>query len=901
MNAWKKWAWAMAGLLTVALIVVVLKFMVIDVLVDWWWFRSQNLEIYFILRKAHRYIVFIFFTIVFTVVFAVNFWIASRFIGFINQKKNGEKRRDLIRLLHRETMRLYRPLSLLMAFPVAITMFQNWEAALMFLFGEASGVTDPVLGKDISFYLFRLPVYHMLQQGVLLVSIILLIGVSFLYWYAHRLLAAEDQALPRGARIHISILGLATVMILCWGILLERFDMLYTATNAPVFFGPGYAEMRVILPFIWLSVIFLMATGIALIYSANRKTGWRFVFIFGLFFVMSFIAKNADFFAQNIRTYIVMPNQMARERNYIEAHMRATLSAFGLDQVKPIEFKPKPVTDFDSTAPDLVRRLQNIPVWDREMLSGIYEEIQGIRTYYTFPAINVDRYGVEDRYRQVYIGAREVDPERLPKSAQTWINIHLQYTHGQGVAMTPAAQAGDEFMTWFIRDVPPRSDYGLTIKQSGIYYGLGGKHYVIAPNDTGEIGHPLAEGDAIVHYDGTGGIPMGSLLKKWFLATYFDDHDIFFTTKTHSRSRLLFRRNIMEQANHITPFFRLDPEPYVVTTQEGIFWIQDAYTTSTHYPLVEQVEEGFNYIRNSVKIVTDAYNGTISYYAADLSDPVLKAYRRMYPGLIKPLESLPAELRQHIRYPRDLFRIQAHVYAKYHPQAPEQFYRQEDFWAISKVPSDQELVPANPYYLTLDLLEPGKQDFLLFVPLSPFGRDNLRALMVAGCDGDNYGKLFVYNFSQEQHVYGPAQVNAVINQDINIAQQFTLWGQRGAEVVLGNMIIEPSQGNLLYIQPVYLRESGPIQIPELKRLIMAVDGAVVMAASLEEAAVKLEAELSRKRLRQQQVFPSPQEVPGLELPGPELLETKAPVPPTSETGTPDPGDMTEPEKETTGP
>ncbi len=421
--------------------------------------------------------------------------------------------------------------------------------------------------------------------------------------------------------------------------------------------------------------------------------------------------------------------------------------------------------------------------------------------------------------------------------------------------MIPAAQAGDEFMTWLIKDIPPQSDFGLPVNRTSIYYGLEDKPYVIVPNDAGEIGSPVGDDEAIVHYDGNGGVPVNSLWRKLLFSMHFKDRNIFFTAKTNARSRLLFRRNILDRITHITPFLKLDGDPYIVSTADGLFWIQDAYTTADNYPLAPAVEQGFNYIRNAVKIVVDAYYGKVSYYISDSTDPIINAYRRMYPGVFRPLAEMPTELHKHVRYPRDIFLTQVAVYAKYHQRDPERFYRQEDIWEFSKVPQGRDLVPANPYYLTLDLIEPGQDDFLLFMPMAPFGRDNLRALIIAGSDGDNYGKLFAYRFPRDQQVYGPAQVHSLVNQDIVISEQFTLWDQEGSEVLLGKMIIEPTAGSLLYIQPVYLQEEGALKIPQLKRLIMALDDAVVMAPSLEEAAVMLEAELARKSNRRTQPLP----------------------------------------------
>jgi uncharacterized protein len=856
MKSWKKKLLVTAAvLLALGIGILLMNLIFVDSVIDFWWFQSQSLGVFFLLRWLYRYVVFAFFTAVFFAFFYVNFWIAARFLGTTEADQRPDKK-DLVRRLHTWMQRFYLPFSLVMALPIAIPMFSNWEKALLFLFSRGSGVSDPLFGKDISFYLFSLPIYELIQKEILMLSGILFLGVLFLYWYEHRLLASKDASLPRGARLHINILALIIVAVLGWGFVLERYDLLYATINLPVFFGPGYVEMRIILPLIWLTVIALAGTGIALVVSLNRKKGWKTVAVFGLLFILCFSARNARFFSDSVRKYVVAPNQMIREQPFIEANIKATLAAFGLDAVETLEFKSSPTLAFDAQDPALIRRLQNIPVWDREMLGNVYEELQGIRTYYAFPSIDVDRYTVEGDYRQVYLGAREIEISKLPQSAQNWINIHLQYTHGQGVAMIPAAQAGDEFMTWFIKDLPPRSEYGLTNNQSSIYYGLADKPYVVVPNDAGEIGYPLEEGDAIVNYDGTGGVAVDSLLRKLLFADYFKDRNIFFTTKTNQRSRILFRRNIVDQVMHITPFLKLDQDPYVVTTPDGLFWIQDAYTTADNYPLTKPVEGGFNYIRNAVKIVTDAYNGTVSYYISDTTDPIIDAYRRMYPGVFRPLEDMPETLRRHIRYPKDIFQTQVAVYANYHQKNPERFYRQEDIWQFSKMPQGRELIPANPYHLTLDLIESGKEEFLLFMPLSPFGRDNLRALMIAGSDGDNYGKLFAYQFPRNQQVYGPAQINSLVNQDVIISEQFTLWNQEGSEVILGKMIIEPTNGSLLYIQPVYLQEEGKLKIPQLKRMIMALDDAVVMAPSLEEAAKKLQVELARKSVRRDRRFPT---------------------------------------------
>jgi uncharacterized membrane protein (UPF0182 family) len=849
METWKKKAIIGLGIVSLtAVAIMILKIVFVDFVVDFWWFQSQKMTLYFLLRLIYRYISFLFFTAFFFAIFYANFWMASRYAGK-STTATDPNQKNHIRNVRKRLRRFYLPLSLLMALPIAWPLYTNWELALQYVFAPASGTQDPLFGKDASFYLFSLPIYDLLQQEVLIASIVLLLAVASMYWYEKRLLAASDQTLPTRAVAHITVLALTVVVLSSWGVLLERYNLVYATANLPSFHGPGYVEMRVVLPFIWLSALLLAATGITLVVAVKRQKGWIFPAALAALFIAAWLGKNTDYFTKVVSKYVVQPNQLVRERPYIRAGIRSTLAAYDLDEVETKDIPRQPGMVFDARDPAIQRSLQNIPVWDREMLGGVFEELQGIRTYYSFPTIDVDRYQVEDRNRQVFLGAREIQFAKLPDSAQNWINLHMQYTHGEGVAMIPAAQAGDEFMTWFIKDIPPASDFNLSSKQTSIYFGLEDKPYVIAPNDAGEIGTPIGEEETFVNYTGKGGVAVDSLWRKLLLSIYFEDRNIFFTTKTNDDSRLLFRRNIIDRITYITPYLMLDKDPYVVFTPNGLYWIQDAYTTSDRYPLSPPVAEGFNYIRNSVKIVVDAYNGNVSYYVADTKDPIITAYRRMYPGVFQPLERMPKTLKNHLRYPRDIFTTQVSVYAKYHQENPDRFYRQEDIWEFSKIAEDRKLIPAKPYYLTLDLIEEGKDEFLLFMPFSPFGRDNLRALMAAGSDGDNYGKIYVYRFPRDQQVYGPAQVHSLVNQDVVISEQFTLWNQQGSAVKLGRMIIEPTSGTLLYIQPVYLQEEGPLKIPQLKRLIMALDDAVVMAPSLEEAAVKLEVELKRKSTR----------------------------------------------------
>ena len=395
-------------------------------------------------------------------------------------------------------------------------------------------------------------------------------------------------------------------------------------------------------------------------------------------------------------------------------------------------------------------------------------------------------------------------------------------------------------MTWFLKGIPLESDFGFTVKQPGVYFGMLENYpYVIVPNDAGEFGYPKGDANVTENYDGDYGVFINSTFRKTMFSYFLKDSDILFTTKTNEKSRILFRRNIQERIRILTPYVSLDRDPYAVVTGSNLYWIQDAYTTSSYYPDSASCGTGpdrINYIRNSIKIVVNAYNGKVDYYIFDSKDPIINAYRRMYPGFFKDQSQMPPEIRSQVRYPQDLFDIQMSIYAKYHQTEPEVFYQQEDIWDVGMPAFASEKKQATPsYYLTLDMIERNRFDFVLVSPMTPKGRANLRAMALAGSDRSSYGKLKVYSFPKGELVYGPAQIHSLINQDPTIAQQLTLWDQAGSQVARGNMIIFPIGKMLIYIQPVYLKSSTSLKIPELKRLIMTQGQVVVMEKSLEDA------------------------------------------------------------------
>ncbi|MDM8522712.1 UPF0182 family protein [Desulfococcaceae bacterium HSG8] len=818
-----------------------LGFVFLDFLVDYWWFDTLNYTSYFLLRGSYRFIVVGAAVLVFFLVFFLNFWLAARFLGAkILSKTTGTKRESayqgtLLKSFKSGSSKIYTVFSLILAIPVAIPFYNQWERALLCIFGGKAGTNDPAYGTDIGYYLFSFPLFSLIQKEILLAFSLLFLVLMLLYWFESRLLSKRNQSLSVGPRIHLTLLIFLIFFIQAWGYMLQRTALLYTDRKLPIFFGPGTVEMDFILPLIWGSFFLFIAAGLLLVILIHTRKGGKVFLILAVCFLITVGLRNTSFFPQMIEEFIVKPNEIVREKSYIENSIKATLAAFDLDQVETRKYDVKHTTDTSDFGLQ-TSNLKNIPLWDRNLLNDVYIQRQAISPFYSFPTVDVDRYTVKDFYQQVYLGARELNLSRLPESARGWLNRHLQYSHGYGLVMTPAAQNGDEPMTEFVRNIPLQSDYGFSIREPRIYYGLESYTYAIVPNEIGEVEYSESDTDKVSHYTGKG-IPFSSLLKRLLFAVYFRDERVFFVQQTKDDTKLLLRRNIIERIQTITPYFLLDKDPYLVVTPKGLFWIQDAYTTSRWYPNAEVWDGKFNYIRNSVKIVVDAYNGSVDYYIADSDDPLIRAYQQIYPDFLKPLEQMPSELRKHLRYPKDLFEIQMRIYARHHQTDPQIFYQQKDMWDFTNTG------PVKSNYLTLSVFDPDNQEFILFAPMRPAKRENLRALVAAGCDEKNYGKIVAFNFPKGKQVYGPSQINSLIDQDTEIAQEITLWDQAGSKVERGRMVILPSDDTVFYIQPVYLMSEKAPRIPELKRIIVSQGEAVAMDRTLEGAFAKLESRL----------------------------------------------------------
>lgn len=739
---------------------------------------------------------------------------------------------------------------------------QHWFTLLLWLHQVPVGESDPIFNRDLGFFLFSLPFWEKLQHWCFNLVLLTLVAVALIYFVE---LGLSEQrltlALSLFAQRHLLILGGALFLLRAWGHWLERYKLLYSTRG--VVFGAGFTDVHATLPATTLmsGVAFLTALG----FWALARQGIRLnlplfkswcppwgssllapALLWGAY--LGFGLLTTRLYPHLVQTFLVTPNELELERPYLEHNIRFTRAGFGLTQV---EVKPFP--EEGSLTWEILQQnqstLSNVRLWDAEPLLATYRQLQEIRPYYQFPYVDVDRYRIGGELRQVMHAARELDFAQVPPAAQTWVNRRFFYTHGYGLTLSPVNVVTPEGLPdFFLADIPPRISPRypevaevLQVDQPALYYGELTTTEVFVGAEARELDYPAADHYVYSSYRGTGGVPIPHLWQRFLYAWHFRDLRILLSRELSPNTRFLYRRQIRERVRQVMPFLLYDQDPYLVIQGGKLYWFFDAYTISRYYPYSEYLPDfPFNYIRNSVKAVLDAYNGSIDWYIADPQDPLIQAYARIYPTLFKPLEAMPEPLRQHLRYPQDLFRVQAQQFATYHMTDPRLFYNREDQWQIPNQFRKGRRLPMQPQYLILTLPEerqkgsPNEPEFVLLSPFTPLNKQNMVAWMAARCDGENYGKLLVYEFSKQRLIYGPEQVEARVNQDPAISEQIALWNEHGSRVNLGTLLVIPIETSLLYVQPLYL-EAEQSRLPQLTRVIAAYEDRVVMEPTLAQA------------------------------------------------------------------
>jgi uncharacterized membrane protein (UPF0182 family) len=798
---------------------------------NWLWFQSLKFESVYLTSLLARVAVFFGAGVPFAIIFVGNLFLAHWF-----------STRDELFLGQRRALDL--PIfgwliwvtGLFLGLAVAAAASPRWLDFLRFFNRVPFGVTDPLFDRDVGFYVFTLPVYHFIQGWLITSLLMTLVGVLIIYFFAqlHNLREGEIIVLPH-VRLHASALGAALFAVVAWGHRLAAFDLLYSPRG--VAFGASYTDVHAELPALqamfWLAVII---AGTLLANVALRRL-WLPLIGVGVWMVVGLVI--ISIVPGIMQRYFVEPNELTREAPYIENNVLFTRQAYGLDNMDERDFgeiEPLRVEALETNR----ATLQNVRLWDYRPLAQTYRQIQEIRLYYGFTDLDIDRYWIDGDYRQVILAARELDQSQL--QSVTWVNQHLQFTHGYGVVMNPVNEVTPEGLPQlWIKDLPPEISVSLTIDRPQIYYGELTTNYVFVNTGIEEFDYPRGDENVYTFYEGTGGVPLNSYLKRLAFAARLADANILLSQYIDGNSRLMFIRRIQDRVQEVAPFLRYDSDPYLAILDGKLYWIQDAYTISDRYPYAEPVDRNINYIRNAVKVVIDTYNGSMTFYVADPNDPLVQTYAAIYPNLFTSQDAMPDELREHLRYPEGLFRIQATMYQTYHMRDVNVFYNKEDLWNLPREVFSGQDQPVEPYYVIIRLPgegSQGKEEFMLIQPFTPATKDNLIAWMAGRSDGEHYGQLVVYRFPKQELIFGPLQIEARVDQDPEISAQLSLWSQRGSQVIRGNLLVIPMERSLLYVEPLYLQaESG--QIPELKRVIVASGERVIMAETLADGLVRL--------------------------------------------------------------
>jgi uncharacterized membrane protein (UPF0182 family) len=749
-------------------------------------------------------------------------------------------------LMERLATWLALPASLFIALILALSSGGAWRDLAQFFYRTPFGTPDPVFGRDIAYYVFTIPMVEHVITFAIAVGWLSLLIIAIPIYLARRDLGAAVG--PRGdsmrfyvtprAQLHLAILGAVLLTVSALRVLFVDVPSLLLARH-PVLFGATFTDLKVRLPLFRVLALLLIAAGVMLIVYARRGRLMRGAVI-GMGGVILAALLLGGVVPSLFQRLVVQPNELARETAQIQHHLAATRAAWGIDAVERRELAPgRQLTMRDLEANQVT--IRNVRLWDREPLLQTYGQIQSIRTYYDFVSVDDDRYLVNGELRQVLLAPRELNTASLP--TRTFVNEHLTYTHGMGVTLGPSNQVTAEGLpVLWIKDLPPASTVPIRITRPQIYFGELSNDFILAPSRQREFDFPSGQGDAAVYtsYEGGTGVPIGSFFRRLLFAFRFGSLNIMLSGDLTPQTRILFHRDVLERAQLALPFLRFDPDPYMVITNEGrLEWILDAYTVTERYPYAQPLVDGTNYMRNSVKVLIDAYTGVTRAYLALPDDPMIRTLGRIYPGLLRPMAEMPADVRSHVRYPGLLFAAQSSVYATFHMTDPETFYHREDQWQIP-VSNQRGREQGEAYIRHIVMRLPGERspEFILMRPFTPRQKDNLAAWMVVRNDGDNYGKLRVYSFPRQSLVFGPAQVVNRINQDTEIARQISLWDQRGSEVIRGELLVIPIEESLIYVQPLYLRAQGG-RIPELKRVVVAHENRVAMDSTLELGLARL--------------------------------------------------------------
>lgn len=836
----------------VGLLLVVFLFLprIIAFYTDWLWFNDLSFEPVFIAVMNGQIGAFLAGGVLAFLIVHINLWIAGRFaVGRDVVWEAMElqiPQLAILRVIHR----IRKVLPLAFGFLGGFIFYQNWLSILLYLRAVPFGFVDPVLGKDVSFYFFTIPLielicsnlYLIIGASVVLCALTYLVRGAILFDLNRRSFTAEGFV-----RSHLTVLLAILFLVTAAMSYADLHAVMYSSHG--IVAGATYTDIHGSMPAQWLKIIIAVVAAVLLI--INLFAHRRFVIPGLVVLYLAVHIAGTVLYPTILHKFVVAPNELVKETPYITHNIAATRKAYAIDAVTERDISGRTTLTRDD-----VRRngptIENIRLWDHQPLLDTFSQVQEIRTYYQFVSVDNDRYLIDGKYRQTMLSPRELAADSIP--TRNWINERLTFTHGHGVTLGLVNQVTQEGLPLLmIKDIPPVSALkDITITRPEIYFGELSSDYVIVNTKSKEFDYPSGEENVYASYGGDRGVKIDSLAKRIAFSIRFASLKLFLSNDITGDSRMLYHRMIRERVTKVAPFLALDEDPYMVITKEGrLVWIYDCYTVSRRFPYSQPYRRGINYIRNSVKATIDAYDGTTRFYIADGKDPIAATLNMVFPGLFRPLSEMPPDLRQHLRYPHDIFNIQAEIYSTYHMESPQALYNREDQWEIPLMGGKKKESRMEPYYTVMRLPGEKAEEFILMLPFNPKKKSNLSAWMVARSDGENYGKLVVYRFPKDRLVYGPAQIVARINQDTEISRQISLWDQRGSQVMQGTLLVIPIENSLIYIQPLYLKaETG--KIPELKRVIVAYENQIAMEETLEAAVAKIFGDMGARRTERQE-------------------------------------------------
>jgi len=731
--------------------------------------------------------------------------------------------------------------SAIVAIVAGVIGSRAWPDVLLALRGGSFGIKDPTFNRDAGFYIFVLPVLRGIETGLLALLIVTILAVGFVYLIRLGVRFRAWGDVPWVALRHLSGLISAVLLVIAVRYLLNSYELVYSSRGVVI--GPGFTDVNIVRPLNWLMALASALAAIGILSGfILRNPKWLAALLGGWFLLAAIVTPTLPALVQRV---VVEPNEFSREDEYISRNIAMTRAGFGLNEVETQELTGQEPIDASALSPD-EPPLSNVRIWDYRVVGPVFQQLQTFVPFYQFPDVDVDRYVIDGQTVQVLVGVRELNVEGLQQNAQTWTNKHLVYTHGYGVVVSPVSTvSSDGWPEFLVSGIPLTGPAELQLDRPEVYYGETDLDWIIVHTDQTEstgLVEPGAEETPGFQGDPIGSISLGNPVTRAMAALTLGDRNVFLSGQLTGDSRLVLDRNVVDRAKKIAPFLEYDDDPYAVVADGRLYWVIDAYTTSSRFPQATRFD-GDNYLRNSVKVVVDAYDGTTTFYRTGIPDPIADAWGKVYGDLFTPISEAPASLSAHFRYPERQFVTQSEVWSSYHMDDARTWYDGDDRWTVAQEQQGGELRQMEPFFVTQALPNESETEFALTVPFTPGGnqtRQNMTAWFAGTADAMGDTRLRLYRYPRQVTVYGPRQIEAQINQDPDISQQITLWSQGGSQVIQGNMLVIPVNDAMLYVQPLYLQAAGSnASAPRLARVIVATNERVVMRPTLAEAIAAL--------------------------------------------------------------